>query len=324
MRSSVLVAIAFPIAAVAGGSNYGIAPGTRDFSGKVSEWAVPTPKFARDPAPGPDGNIYITVMYADRIARFDTGTQKFNEWNLPEGTRPHGLLVDPQGKVWYTGNGKGVIGELDPVTGKVTEFRAPSGGSPHTLVLDGAGTIWFTSQSGYVGRLERPGGKITEYRMPGGPYGLALDKVGRVWVCRMGADKMGIIDAKTGKVSELDMGPGTMPRRVAAAPDGSLWVTLYGVGRIARIDTAAARVVKEYGMPAGEHGGPYAITVDGAGRVLASEIERDTITMLDPKTERFRVFALPSKNEGIRKAIVDAQGRLWYMGSHSGKLGVIE
>jgi len=36
------------------------------------------------------------------------------------------------------------------------------------------------------------------------------------------------------------------------------------------------------------------------------------------------VFALPSKNEGIRKMIVDAKGKLWYMGSHSGKLGVVE
>jgi hypothetical protein len=31
-----------------------------------------------------------------------------------------------------------------------------------------------------------------------------------------------------------------------------------------------------------------------------------------------------SKNVGIRKAIVDAQGRFWYMGSHNGRLGVIE
>ena len=46
--------------------------------------------------------------------------------------------------------------------------------------------------------------------------------------------------------------------------------------------------------------------------------------MLDPRTGQFQVFVLPSSNEGIRKAIVDAQGRLWYMGSHSGKLGVIE
>src|SRR5689334_179414 len=92
-----LLGIVLPfVAAVAfaGGSNYGIAPGAREFSAKISEWPVPTPKFARDPAPGPDGNIYITEMFADKIARFDTRTHKFDEWNLPEGTHPHGLLVD--------------------------------------------------------------------------------------------------------------------------------------------------------------------------------------------------------------------------------------
>ena len=120
------------------------------------------------------------------------------------------------------------------------------------------------------------------------------------------------------------MGRGSMPRRVAAAPDGSLWVTLYGVGKLAHIDPAAAKVVKEYEMPAGERGGPYAVTIDGAGRVFASEIQKDTIAMLDPITGRFQVFVLPSRNVGIRKAIIDAQGRLWYMGSHNGRLGVIE
>src|SRR3989442_981411 len=80
--------------ALAGGSNYGIAPGAKQLSGKISEWPVPTPKFARDPAPGPDGNIYIAVMQGDRIARFDTKSQKFNEWDLPSGAHPHGLLAD--------------------------------------------------------------------------------------------------------------------------------------------------------------------------------------------------------------------------------------
>jgi virginiamycin B lyase len=310
--------------ALAGGSNYGITPGARDFSGKISEWPVPTPKFARDPAPGPDGNIYITVMHADRIARFDTRSHQFKEWDLPSGSHPHGLLVDSSGKVWYTGNGNGTIGELDPATGKVIEHRAPSGGSPHTLVIDDAGTIWFTNQRGFLGRLDRRTGEIKEYRMSGGPYGLALDRKGRVWVCRMGADLMGVLDPKTGKISELYMGPNSQPRRVAAAPDGTLWITLYGVGKLAHIDPAVAKVVKEYEMPAGERGGPYAVAVDGAGRVLASEIERDTVAMLDPKTGQFQVFKLPSKNVGIRKAIVDAQGRFWYMGSHNGQLGVIE
>ncbi len=310
--------------ALAGGSNYGVAPGTKQLSGKITEWPVPTPKFARDPAPGPDGNIYVTVMQGDRIARFDTKTHIFNEWNLPAGAHPHGLLVDKEGRVWYTGNGNGTIGELDPSTGTVAEHRTPSGGSPHTLVIDDTGTIWFTNQSGSVGRLDRTSGKITEYKMSGGPYGLALDKQGNVWVCRMSADRMGIVEPNTGKISELYMGPGSRPRRVAAAPDGSLWITLYGNGKLAHVDPAAVKIIKEYGMPGGPNGGPYAVTVDGEGRVFASEIELDTVAMLDPKTEKFQLFKLPSKNVGIRKAIVDAQGRFWYMGSHNGRLGVIE
>ena len=80
--------------AAAGGSNYGIAPGARaQIEGRISEWAVPTPQFARDPAPGPDGNIYVAVMFGNKIARFDPHTQAFKEWDLPAGARPHGLLV---------------------------------------------------------------------------------------------------------------------------------------------------------------------------------------------------------------------------------------
>jgi len=327
MRRGAAVVVAFLFfagPACAGGSSYGVAPGTRALAGKISEWPVPTPKFARDPAPGPDGNIYIAVMQGDRIARFDTRKRTFNEWDLPPGAHPHGLLVDRSGTVWYTGNGNGTIGELDPATGKVKQHKAPSGGSPHTLVIDEAGTIWFTSQSGYVGRLDRKSGKIAEYRMSGGPYGLALDKQGNVWVCRMNADRLGRLNPKTGEMSELYMGGGSRPRRVAASPAGTLWVTLYGNGRLAHVDPAAGKLIKEYAMPAGADGGPYAVTVDGAGRVFANEIQTDTVAMLDPKSGKFEVFRLPSRNVGIRKAIVDADGRYWYMGSHNGRLGVIE
>ena len=42
----------------------------------------------------------------------------------------------------------------------------------------------------------------------------------------------------------------------------------------------------------------------------ANEIKTDTVVRLDPKTDQLRVFALPSKDVGIRKMIVDADGRL--------------
>ena len=313
-------------AAWAGGSNYGITPGAKtSIEGKISEWPVPTPRFARDPAPGPDGNIYIAVMSGNKIARFDPRSKTFTEWDLPKGAQPHGLFVDAGGHVWYTGNGNGTIGRLDPSTGKVVEYKAPSGGDPHTLVTDGQGVIWFTVQRGSrIGRLDTRTGKITEYPTAGRPYGIALDQAGNVWFCQIGAGKLGKLDPKTGAMTELALDPDSQPRRMATAPDGSLWVTLYGKGTLIRVDPRAGKVLKEYPLPAGRNGGPYAVTMDGAGVVWANEIHANTVVRLDPKTEQIRAFPLPSGDVGVRKMIVDAQGRLWYMGSHNGRLGVIE
>ena len=93
-------------------------------------------------------------------------------------------------------------------------------------------------------------GQITEYKTSGGPCGLALDKAGNVWFCRMSDDKLGKLDPKSGRMSELSTGRRSQPRRIATAPDGMLWVTLYGndtkmlaliqANRLGQIRTGAA------------------------------------------------------------------------------------
>jgi virginiamycin B lyase len=111
---------------------------------------------------------------------------------------------------------------------------------------------------------------------------------------------------------------------MATAPDGSIWVTLYGNGKLVRIDPATARITRAFDLPAGANGGPYAVTIDGSGIVWVNEIQTDTVVRLDPKSGAMQIVPLPSKGAGIRKMIVDAHGRLWYMGSHNGRLGVIQ
>ncbi|SNS12504.1 virginiamycin B lyase [Noviherbaspirillum humi] len=328
MRILPILLASLPAFALAGGSNYTVPPGTSQPSGKVSEWAVPTPKFARDPAPALDGKIYIAVMHGNKLARFDPATQAFEEWDLPEGTRPHALLVDEKGTVWMTGNGNGTLLEIPFRNGqpeRMVAHKVPSGGSPHTIVFDGRDSLWFTNQSAdKVTRYDRATQKMTEYGSRDGPYGIAIDRDGNVWFCQASGQRVGRIDARSGKVSEIDFGQGSLPRRIAAAPDNTLWVVRYGDGKLTHIDARTAKVIKSYDMPAGPRGNPYAVTVDGAGKVWANEIATDTVALFDPASEKFRVFDLPTKNEGIRKMIVDAKGKLWYMGSHSGKLGVVE
>ncbi|MBI4985775.1 MAG: hypothetical protein HZC24_10675 [Rhodocyclales bacterium] len=321
----VLMLIATAIAA--GGSNYGSRPGgMATFAGQIREWPVPTPEFARDPAVAPDGSIFIAVMNGNKVARFDPATENFREWQMPPRHRPHGLLVDGRGIVWTTGHGNGTIGRLDPASGRIDEFKTPSGGGgPHTLVISDDGTaLWFTLQSGdRIGRLDVASGRITEYRTAGGPYGIALDREGRVWFCRIDDDRLGILDPQTGRIDEVVLPRGSRPRRMATAPDGTLWVTLYGSGKLIQVDTAARRVAKEVAMPGGAIGGPYAVTVDAAGVVWSNELHANTVLRFDPARDKLENLTLPTANSGIRKMVVDAAGRLWYVGSHSGRLGMI-
>ena len=312
---------------IAGGSNYATAPGSLPtLAGEVSEWPVPTPKFARDPAVAPDGSIFIAVMRGNKVARFDPASTSFREWDLPPGHHPHGLLVDRRGIVWTTGNGNGTIGRFDPASGEIREYRTASDGSgPHTMVIsDDGATLWFTLQSGNrIGRLDIATGQISEYRTAGGPYGITLDRRGLVWFCRMGDDKLGILDPASGTLSELAMPPGSRPRRMATAPDGSLWVTLYGSNKLAQVDPVGRRILREIALPHGKDGGAYAVSIDGAGMVWANEINDDSVIRLDPESGELRVIKLPTGGAGIRKMVVDARGRLWYMGSHNGRLGMV-
>src|ERR671910_3903065 len=89
-------------------------PGSAD----VTEWPIPDARFPLLPAVGPDGKVYVTVRFSDRIARFDPVTEDFTQWDLPQGTQPHGLLVDRQGLVCFTGSGNGTVGRLDPGSGR--------------------------------------------------------------------------------------------------------------------------------------------------------------------------------------------------------------
>lgn len=322
---AVLIALA-ACESLAGGSNSGITPGARTVSGNISEWPVPTPKYARDPAIGPDGNVYFAVKAGDKIARFDPKSKRFQEWDVPAGMQPRGLLVARDNKVLFGGSGNSAIGELDPSTGKVKVYKIPSNDSdPYTLIFDADDNIWFTERkAGKLAKLTRSSGKITEYPIGDCPYGLSLDKRGNIWVTRKAADRFTRFDPKTGQVTELLLGKGSQPRRTAVAPDGMLWVALYGTGKLAKINPAANRVVKEYELPGGPNAGPYAVNADADGRIWVSEIQTDNVIMLDPRSEAIRVFKLPTRDTGVRKAAIDAEGRYWYVGSHAGRLGVIE
>lgn len=294
--------------------------------GKLSQWPIPTPQRPRDPVADADGNIYFSLAGANRIGRFDPRTRQFMEWGLPEDSKPHGLAIARDGRVFFAGNGSGTLGELDTATGAVREHRTSSAESgPYSVALDSDGNVWLTERgTERLALLDRATGKVSEFRVGGSPYGLAFDRRGILWVSQLAADTLSSIDPRNGRTTALFLGSGAKPRRIGVAPDGMLWVSLYGTGKLAKVNPATNSVVKEYVMPGGANAGPYSVNVDARGRVWVAEFQSDSVVILDPQSEKFRVIRLPDRNSGIRSATLDAKGRYWYIAATTGMLGVIE
>src|SRR6202795_3782268 len=107
----------------------GAAPATEvtELRVTIREWDVPT-KGANphDPAVGPDGALWFTEQYMNKLGRLDPATGTMREYPLKTSkSGPHGLVADKEGNIWYTGNYAGLIGKLNPRTGETTEYKMP-------------------------------------------------------------------------------------------------------------------------------------------------------------------------------------------------------
>ena len=194
------------------------------------EWAVPTlGSRPHDPLATPDGMLWYTGQFSNRMGRVDMKTGAFKEYALPtEQSGPHGLTVDTEGNIWFTANSKGYIGRLNPASGEVTEYKLPEGArDPHTPLFDKKGILWFTVQgANMVGRLDPRTKDVKIATAPTAralPYGLVISSRGVPFFVEFGTNKIGSIDPETMAITEYPLpNADTRPRRVAITSDDVL------------------------------------------------------------------------------------------------------
>lgn len=291
---------------------------------RLLEFPIPAAKLPRDPWPHTEGGVYFSMAVDDRIVRFDVSSREFRDWALPAGARPHGVAVADDGTIYYAGFGDGSIGEVDPRTGQVRQHRLQrADGQPYSLTFDARGNVWVTQRAGAIAVLDRATRRVAEFAMDGEPYGLAFDRNGILWVTCIGGDKLRAFDPRRGGVKHvIEFERGAKPRRLATGADGRIWVSLYGTGQLVAVDSDSGKITKRYQTPGGSNAGPYSVNVDPRGRVWVTEFQTDSIVVLDPGSGKFSVVRIDPRS-GVRNAAFDAAGRYWYIGSGSGRIGLI-
>ncbi len=210
---------------------------------KFQNWPVPTPgSRPHDPLATPDGALWWSGQFANRLGRLDPKTGEMKEYPIPVKGGPHGLINDKDGNIWYGGNWGGHVGKLDVKTGeyKIYQMPDPKARDPHTPLFDKNGILWFSVQNGgFMGRLDPATGDI-KLITPNGPtgqqpYALRFLSDGvRPYFSYWGSNKIATIDPVTFELKEYVLPDArTRIRRMGVTSDDMIWYGDWGTGQLA-------------------------------------------------------------------------------------------
>ncbi len=186
--------------------------------------------------PGPDGNLWFTEFWANRIGRM-TPAGVLTEFPIPTvETAPRGIVAGPDGNLWFveTHFRHTAVARIT-TAGVVTEYSL--GGSandqlqPTDIVAGPDGNLWLnqthpSAPQGEIVRVTRDG-SLKVFAMPKGarPGGMAGGPDGNIWFTNSGGNMVGRM-SPSGVVRQF-----SLPRRLAepvaivAGPGGRMWFT---------------------------------------------------------------------------------------------------
>jgi streptogramin lyase len=240
---------------------------------------------------------------------------------------PHSMDLGLDGKYYVTNTATNTIGVFDPERNRWEPSHVIGGGAnyPHTIRVDNHGIAWFTiAGSEKLGRLDPESGETTVITLPyatsggvsGGtqPYGIDINPIdGGIWYGRLFGDRIGHIDPETLKVSEW-ASPVRGPRRMRFDAAGTLWVSGYSEGELARLQpTADGFDSTVYAMPEfapGFRPAPYALGVNPITQdIWLNENMTDRMYRFIPSEERFVVYPVPLRGTYTRDFSFTADGK---------------
>ena len=284
----------------------------------VQEYAVPAGSHPHDVAPAADGGIWFTAQAAGYLGWLDPTTGDVRQVALGPHSAPHGVIVGPDGAPWVTDGGQNAIVRVDPQTNDVRVFPLPGrNANLNTATFDRNGILWFTGQAGVYGRLDPRSAELNVFDAPRGtgPYGIIATPDGsRVFYASLAGSHIAEINLETGQATPIDLPtPRQGARRVWTDSHGSIWVSEWNAGQVARYDPVSGDW-REWKLPGGQPSA-YAVWVDPQDMVWLSDWGSNAIVSFDPTTEAFQQFVMPQSGADIRE-LQGRPGEVW--GAESG------
>jgi len=242
----------------------------------------------------------------------------FVEYRMPVATDiPAALAVAPDGAVWFTLEFSDAIGVLR--NGRIERLsKGTQNLEPLGLAVDGEGHAWYTDAPARAISRMAPDGTIRSF-----PLSTPIVRLGRLALGPDGA--VWFADATTSSVTRLTKGVlarheapslGASPFGVAVDAHGTVWTTLQGVDKLARIPLNGP--MTELDVPT-RQSGLGDVTVDRNGAVWFVELRVNRIARF--ADGRFAEFPVPTPSAGLVTLAAAPDGAVWFTELRAGQLG---
>jgi virginiamycin B lyase len=230
---------------------------------------------------------------------------------------PTALAIAPDGAVWFTIEFSDAIGVF---RNRKIE-RLPKGSQniePLGLAADAKGGIWYSDATMRAIGWISPDGSIRSF-----PLYTPIVRLGRLAVAPDGA--VWFADITTASITRLQDGVfvrhsvgslGATPYGIAVEANGTIWATLQGADKLARISSDGQ--ISTFDVPT-RNSGLGDITVDPNGAVWFLELRANKIGRFSEG--RFTEFIIPTPSAGATALAAAPDGSVWFTELSVAKLG---
>jgi len=257
-----------------------------------------------------DGNIFITPSMQQALLEFNPRTKAFTIHEMERGYYPHTIRIDAQDRVWFTLALSSQVARFDRDSAEFTLYDLPARSIKEWLVLKSLPLLFSLDPE--VRPQPDPDREGTGLPMP---YGIDVAPDGRIWVARLYANDLAVIDPATDEVTMIEF-PYAGPRRLRADARGNLWIVAFQDSLLVKYEPESGRF-SEYPLPV-RNEIPYALNVDRErGVVWVNGNQSDTLLSFDIATEAWHVYPMPRQRFFTRDVEVsEKDGAVYTSNSH--------
>ena len=257
-----------------------------------------------------DGNIFITPSMQQALLEFNPRSREFTTHKMPEGFYPHTIRIDDKDRVWFTLAVSSQVAMFDREKQEFKFYDLPSRGFKEWLTIKALPFIfWMDPENQPRPSPDREGNGLPM------PYGIDVAPAGMVWVARLYANDLAMINPETDEITMLDF-PFGGPRRLRADADGNIWIVAFQDSLLVKYDPKTAKY-SQYELPVTNEI-PYSLNVDKKnGVVWVNGNQSDTLLSFDIASESWKVFPLPKQRFFGRDVEIDEEtGAVYVTNSH--------